>query len=357
MREFANKKEYIYENEEYYEAEEKVVNSEEIINEEDYLDFSKLKFFEKKHVKKQFDIKDYLYDVSLDKEKLIEEFIDNFLKTFPGIYTKKQLEKKLNNNLLNVYEDTNEDSDTKALGSYQQKSRTIRFSPNPTDNTKFHEFIHAIRGNEIYYNITCGITEGLTTYAECIYDSSSKINFSKPYDYKNCVLDYDDKTSWLYGYKPLLLIIQELEILNECIQNEETLLMSFLKGENVYVKIKDIYVKYYESISKENNTKKIEEKSQKATFDLMTNMSYIRKLTCSDFGVDENEVIDEIEKIEKELVKMFYAINNDKALNYKLDKITITQNVETPESWFLKCLFGEEKEPKIYNLRKMVKKR
>jgi len=91
MREFINKNECIYDEniEKYYKEEEKYVNSSEVLNESDYLDFNKLKFLTTYKIIPEENSED-LEECGrlLNEEQLIEEFANNFLQTFPNIYTK-----------------------------------------------------------------------------------------------------------------------------------------------------------------------------------------------------------------------------------------------------------------------------
>ena len=185
MKEFKNKKEYLYESdEEYYKEEEKFLNSSEILSEEEYVDFNKLKFVETHIIKqKEFDN----FGKTLNKEQLIEDFIDDFFNIFPNIYTKGQLLNILDNNISKILNCTKEEMEDNVAGNYNQNAKIICLLENSTDRTKFHEFVHALRGNEINCNDLDGIIEGFTAYADLIYAIS-----------KETKKQYNDKDKYIF---------------------------------------------------------------------------------------------------------------------------------------------------------------
>lgn len=368
MEEFKNKTEGIYLDSKYFDIEEEYVKSDNIYNEDDYYDYSKLRFMDNSRIK-EVDIKiSSEFDVNL----YIDNFICDFLKVFPNIYIKDELKKILKENVKSInsfdyfindivdYDDLNY-KDGKAIevanlhnnigGEYLYNTRQINIANINNKNSLFHEFIHGLRGNEeiLSFPIPSGIIESFTAYAERIYKVCSNNNFEKNYlDVKFCYYkDRKTRIKYCNGYTTLSTIAQELELLYELLDKNDTILFTFLRRENIYAKIKEIYDKYYSIITKNKNYsyRELEYFSMKSAYQLIIDIDEIHKLIIDDTTAI-NELLLAILEVESEIKELLLVINIDKDTNYNsnFNRLSITQYIENYEDRLLKVLFNKKAE-------------
>lgn len=298
---------------------------------------------------------DYNYNVDPYKNK----FIDAFLKIFPNIYTKEQLDGILRNNVrdieyIPIIKDCN--------GNYEYSKRKITLNV-LEDRVIFHEFIHGIRGNEeidkFYENV--GIVEAFTSYAERIYSKCNKNNFSINYDNSKYALYRNRKKriELLSTPETISSLAQQLEFLNFLTGSEESILTVFLKRGNIYNKIKDIYIKYYESI----DSTKTEKDAKIATIKLVKKLNNIYLLiekinklnieynirnheyTLKEIKKDKENLIEEVNYFEQETEKIFRVLNKNNALD-SYNMISIINYLPTDKEILFYTLYGIEPDEK-----------
>lgn len=350
MKEFKNKEEVLYNenSEKYYEAEENYVNSEDILNEEDYLDFDNIKFNDSVIIREINEEEENLDCNLLDRDQLVDEFINNFLKTFPNIYTRDQLTYKLNKNLLEIYEFSKEEMSKNVSGEYDETRKMVFLLKGATDRTRFHEFVHALRGKEFHCNELQGIIEGFTAYSDLRFLISKQENFKVSYSNEQRFVYSEDMDFWVnssYAYAPLVLIAQELEVLYDVIDPDTTLLTSYLKGENIFAKINKIYERYYRNLSEQDE---IEFDVKEYEYDIMrTSYSLIEKINSLRLYImlgkrQKKVTLSKINEIEEELKEILLVINNDPKIDYKMSTLALTTDIPTAEQRLIACLFGEK---------------
>ena len=297
-----------------------------------------------------------LKELNIDDYK--NEFIEKFLKLFPSIYKKEKLEEILKENLKKI--NKVEPFENKIIkGNYDYEARTINIVNENNDIAMFHEFIHSIRGKEsideleeleepIMFN---GLIEGFTKYAEMLYNM-----------YKRKGKIYKDEIQYVYlnkdkisfeenSYFTLANVIQELELLYGEINDKETLLETYLKNENVYIKIKDIYVRYYEKLGKMENKEvsDIEYISMQSAYKILYYLNLMYESIFETKGI-RNFIL---ETIEKEIAEIYEVIAHTNS-NSKMNGLLLTTEVETREQRLLKVIFGEKIKPKQYSLKRSL---
>ena len=265
---------------------------------------------------------DYNYNI----EPFQNDFIDNFMKTFPGMYNREDLEIILKQNVLDL--DCNLDSDCN-LGAYSPFKRKIELvQENP--HVLFHEFIHGLRTNSLWmYNPELsGIEEAFTEYATCVYSICSKDGFKQSYPKRKFVTisNKEYKIKHILSYDTLVFIIEQLEFVNSFVDSDETLLETFLQRKNIYEKIKNIYMKYYQLTGVFNP----EDEAEKDTIAFILKLNSIvvkmqEEATCIDMSQGEykldpttkKEVAFIVQSLEDEMLDMLYVLSDGK-YNQKL---------------------------------------
>ena len=302
---------------------------------------------------------DYNYNI----ESYVNNFIEKFLKTFPGIYKEKELAKIMKENVKDIDFNLNNKC---TLGLYLPLERTINLV-NLNDEVIFHEFIHGLRLNEL----CClnpelnSLEEAFTAYAERIYRCCKNNNFNKTYPDVKYVgnIDRKDKIANISSYNTLVFIVQQLEYLNFLTGNEEPLLVTFLKRKNIYEKIKNIYINYYKSI----NSQKTEEDAKIDTINLIIKLYNILKIIeneasmidiCGDeYSLEQDEfdeLVEIVEEIENETTSIFKGISNNQIDPSHYNKLAILNYIPTRLDRLDLIIFGNE--PQEVNIVKRMLK-
>lgn len=262
------------------------------------------------------------------------------------IYIPKLLA-KLEQNVENVLELTKEDMDEYIVGRYDENRKMITLVEKASDRTCFHEFVHSLRNGDVNCEDLQGIIEGFTEYAALRYLISKKHGFEVQYSNKDRFVYSEDKKFWTnssYVYAPLVLIMQELEVLYDVVNPDETLLTSFLKGENVFAEINKIYEKYYQTLAKKEkvkfDAKEYEFDIMRTSFSLMQKIDSLRLYMLSRIK-EERVILSKINEIEEEIKEVLLVINNDHNLDYKLSSLLLTTDYPTAEQRLIACIFGE----------------
>ena len=343
MREFKNKIEDVYLQEEYYIKEEEFLYNDDI-DENNYIDFDKVKFYEPQSIKRNTIIE---YDYNIEKYK--EEFIDTFLKIFPNIYSKKQLKLILDENVKSLQFVENLGEGVAGNYSFQSRNIDILYHTNTFERTKFHEFVHAVRGNEEIekFNQNVGIIESFTAYIERIFIQYSKNKEEYLYKKKQYLYfkDLSMKIKNIRTYSTLTAFAQQLELLNSLTGDEESIVETFLKRENIYIKIKNIYMKYYELTGK---TTDYEKNAEISTIQLINKIYTVyNDILCP--GIDKNNIVYLINNVENETMELFNILNTKDLQNKDYLKniniyngLAITVHINTPEEILLANVFGYE---------------
>lgn len=357
MREFKNKRESIYLNEEdYYFKENMFLNSENKYHNNDYYDYSKL-IFNSEDEEEVVDNQIHISSDELNVDSYIKHFIKEFNNVFKDFYSEETLYKILNQNLKTIKrKNIINESLTNESGNYDYEAKTITLM-NDSEEVLFHEFVHALRGNEQILDLNLlGPVEGFTSYAEYIYMVSKRKNYIYSKDninYFNVKNQMKNKLAFK-SYLPLHSIVQQLEYLHTFVNDEQSLLEVFLKRGNIYKEINKIFKLYYFYLNEEANNKYTMEEinyfSMKTTYDMLLDMDDMLdniKIYNTDDNLDSicKDIMKIYNRIEKQISEIGSKFSMKKNMNVRFfNQLLINHKVRTPEERLLRMLFEEKKE-------------